>query len=104
MSNPEAKSVFDDLESLRVIEAVGPGIVREVDPHIPLGRPGPQTFFQVDPHPEMSLTTTLVFDSQGIGKEPYLVVPEMRPALIELIRPTLLMPVMTRQGVSRVWP
>jgi hypothetical protein len=98
-------SVFDNLEDLKVTSNDGGGgTIQEVLTHVPLERPKRQEFFRAHPDPDWSLTTSILFDDENFGRDAYLVMPQMRGALLGDARPVLLVPVITRQGVLKFWP
>jgi hypothetical protein len=99
-------SVFDDIEKLRLApdSLDGAGVEREVEETIPVGRPPSRPFFRVNADPKMSLETTVIIDKEEMRNDIYLVAPEMRAALAGDLRPALLVPVITRQGVLMIWP
>jgi len=97
-------SVFDNLADLALSPADGGGAMQEVLTHVPLERPKRQEFFRAHPDPAWSLTTSIVFDEENFGRDAYLVLPDMRAALLGDARPALLAPVITRQGVFKFWP
>jgi len=71
---------------------------------VPLERPKRQEFFRTNPDPAWSLTTSVLFDDENFGRDAYLVMPQMRGALLGDTRPVFLAPVITRQGVFKFWP
>jgi hypothetical protein len=105
MSETEKKtSIFDDLDALAVAPNEAAGAMQEVLTHVPLQRPGRQVFFRTNPDPSWSLTTSIVFDEEGFGRDAYLVLPQMRGELLGEVRTTLVSAIMTRQGVFQLWP
>ena len=103
----EQKSIFDDLGALRLSPSesgAGTGVDREVESTIAVRRPRPREYFRVHPDPDMSLTTTAVFDREEMRNDVFLVAPNMRDVLVGETRPVLLMPAITRQDVMFVWP
>jgi hypothetical protein len=82
----------------------GGGIDREVDPRIPVRKPSGREYFMVNPDPNMSLTTTVVFDREQMRNDVYLVTPAMRELLAGDMRPALLVPAITRQDALMIWP
>ena len=100
-------SVFDNLADLAlspVDGGGGNGLTQEVLTHVPLERPKRHEFFRTYSDPAWSLTTSIVFDDEGFGRDAYLVLPNMRATLLGDARPVLLVPVITRQGVFKYWP
>jgi hypothetical protein len=105
MTDIEKKAnVFDDIKALALSPADGGGTMREVLTHVPLERPNRQEFFRAHPDPAWSLTTSVIFDEENFGRDAYLVLPNMRAALLGDARPVLLIPLITRQGVFKYWP
>ena len=99
----DKKNIFSDLSALRLspdsATLVG---TREVLTHVPVRKPNRTDFFRVHPDPDMSLVTAVFFDKEE--NECYLVLPEMRDALLGEIKPVVLLLTITRYGVVMIWP
>jgi hypothetical protein len=107
MNNTEEKpSVFNAIEKLRLApgEFGGTGFEREVETRMPIRKPTGREFVRVNPDPAMSLTTTVVTDKEEMRNDIYLVTPDMREQLAGDVRPALLVPAITRQGLHMIWP
>jgi hypothetical protein len=101
----DKKDVFKDLNALRLAPGDGGGAgIQELLTHVPLERPRRQEFFRTHRDPDWSLTTSILFDDENFGRDAYLVMPQMRGALLGDARPVLLTPIITRQGVFKFWP
>ena len=100
----QPKSIFNDLEKLRLSEAdVGlGGLEQEVETRIATRKPSGREFFRV--HPDMALTTTILIDREEMRSDVYLVAPPMRDQLPGDLRPAVLVPAITRQGSPMIWP
>jgi hypothetical protein len=103
--NEKKPSVFADLDKLRL----APGEFRggrelEVDRRIAVRKPSAREFFRVHPDPGMSLDTTIITDRDGMQSDVFFVAPDMRTAFSADVRPALLLPTMTLQGVLMIWP
>lgn len=97
-------SVFDNLDALRL----GPDPatldgVREVLATVPVRKPKKTEFVRVHPDPAMTLDTA-VFEDKDERGETYFVLPQLRAAMIDELRPVLLMTAITRQNVTFLWP
>jgi hypothetical protein len=95
-------NIFADLEALRLAPEDATGAAREVVMHVPVRKPAKHEFFRVNPDPAMSLTTSIFTDREE--RETFLVAPDLRGALLGEMRPALLLPTTTRQGVMMIWP
>jgi hypothetical protein len=97
------KSVFDDLEALRLSpEAIASVGTREVMTTVPVRKPGRNEFVRVHDDPAMSLTTMVLEDKDD--RQTFFVAPGMWGAMAGEMRPVMLVRAITRQGVSIIWP
>ena len=97
------KNIFSDLSALRLSpDSATLFGIREVLTHVPVRKPNRHDFFRVHPDPDMSLVTAVFFDKEE--NECYLVLPEMRDALLGEIKPVVLQLTITEQGSVMIWP
>lgn len=96
--------VFDNLDNLRLSPNNPAGAAKEILTHVPLAKPSRQEFFRTHPDPDRHLTTAIIFDDEHFGRDAYLVLPAMRDELAGDVRVVHLVPIITRQGVFKLWP
>jgi hypothetical protein len=97
-------SLFKDLEALKISpEALsGSGSAREVLTQVPVRKPNRHEFIRTHPDPGMSLATTVYTDKET--RETFLVLPNMRNALLGEAKVVLIVTAITRQHVVILWP
>jgi hypothetical protein len=102
--SPAAGSnIFADLDSLRLSsDAAAVAGTVEVLSHVPIRKPNRHEFVRTSSEPEMWFGTGIFEDKEE--RETFFVTPGMREALVGEIKPVLLVPTMTRQGVLLLWP
>jgi hypothetical protein len=95
--------IFDNLAALR-LEPDAAALVGAVEvlAHVPVRRPGPTEWLRVHPDADMTLATSFYVDREN--RETYLVVPEMREALITGVKVMLLVTAVTSRGSVFLWP
>jgi hypothetical protein len=97
------KSVFDDLEALRLSpDAIASVGTKEVMTTVPVRKPGRNEFVRVNPDPAMMLVT-MVFDDKE-ERQTFFVAPAMWGAMVDDLRPVTLVAAITRQGAQFLWP
>ena len=74
----------------------------EILSHVPVRKPNRHEFFRTRPEPEFWFDTGVFEDREE--RETFFVTPQMREALVGEIKPVLLVPTITRQGVLLLWP
>jgi hypothetical protein len=95
--------IFANLDALRLSsDAAAINGTTEILSHIPLRKPNRHEFFRTRPEPEMWFDTGIFEDKEE--REVFFVTPAMREALVGEIRPVILVPTITRQGVLLLWP
>jgi hypothetical protein len=95
--------IFANLDALRLSsDAAAISGTTEILSHIPLRKPNRHEFFRTRPEPEMWFDTGIFEDKEE--REVFFVTPAMREALVGEIRPVILVPTITRQGVLLLWP
>jgi hypothetical protein len=95
--------IFANLDALRLSsDAAAINGTTEILSHIPLRKPNRHEFFRTRPEPEMWFDTGIFEDKEE--REVFFVTPTMREALVGEIRPVILVPTITRQGVLLLWP
>jgi hypothetical protein len=98
-----AESIFADIEALRLSpNAAAVAGTIEILSHVPVRKPNRHEFVRVRPEPEFWFSTGVFEDKEE--RETFIVAPSMRDALVGEIKPVLLVPTMTRQGVLLLWP
>jgi hypothetical protein len=98
-----AASVFDNLEALRLSPEDAATIgTREILSRVPVRKPSRTEFFRVHPDPDMQFATGVFVDRED--RETYFVTPELRGEMAGEWRPMMLVTVVTRQGVTLLWP
>jgi hypothetical protein len=94
---------FSEIDSLRLSpDAPAVGGTTEVLSHIPVRKPNRHEFVRTPHQPEYWFDTGVFEDKEE--REIFFVVPRMREALLGEIKPVLLVPTITRQGVLILWP
>lgn len=103
-SNPiPAQNIFANLDALRLSpDAAAVAGTQEILSHVPIRKPNRHEFVRTRPEPEFWFDTGVFEDKEE--RETFFVTPPMREALVGEIRPVLLVPAMTRQGVLLLWP
>ena len=100
---PAPADIFTNLDALRLSpDAASIAGTSEVLSHIPVRKPNRHEFFRTRAESEMWFDTVTFEDKEE--RETFFVTPQMREALVGEIRPVLLVPTMTRQGVLLLWP
>ena len=95
--------IFTNLDALRLSsDAAAINGTTEILSHIPLRKPNRHEFFRTRVEPEMWFDTGIFEDKEE--REVFFVTPAMREALVGEIRPVILVPTITRQGVLLLWP
>jgi len=95
--------IFANLDALRLSpDAASVNGTTEVLSHIPLRKPNRHEFFRTRVEPESWFDTGIFEDKEE--REVFFVTPAMREALVGEIRPVILVPTLTRQGVLLLWP
>jgi hypothetical protein len=95
--------IFADLDALRLSpDAAAVAGTTEILSHVPIRKPNRHEFVRTRPEPEFWFDTGVFEDKEE--RETFFVTPAMREALVGEIRPVLLVPTMTRQGVLLLWP
>jgi hypothetical protein len=95
--------IFTNLDALRLSPgAAAVSGTTEVLSHVPLRKPNRHEFFRTRVEPEMWFDTGIFEDKEE--REVFFVTPAMREALVGEIRPVILVPTITRQGVLLLWP
>jgi hypothetical protein len=95
--------IFANLDALRLSpDAAAINGTTEILSHIPLRKPNRHEFFRTRPEPQMWFDTGIFEDKEE--REVFFVAPAMREALVGEIRPVILVPTITRQGVLLLWP
>jgi hypothetical protein len=98
-----ANNIFANLDALRLSpDAAAVAGTSEVLSHVPIRKPNRHEFFRTRPEPQMWFDTGIFEDKEE--RETFFVTPAMREALVGEIKPVLLVPTMTRQGVMLLWP
>ena len=98
-----SNNIFANLDALRLSpDAAAVCGTTEVLSHIPLRKPNRHEFFRTRVEAEMWFGTGIFEDKEE--REVFFVTPAMREALIGEIRPVVLCPAITRQGVLLLWP
>ncbi len=96
-------NIFANLDALRLSpDAAAVGGTTEILSHIPLRKPNRHEFFRTRAEPEMWFDTGIFEDREE--REVFFVTPAMREPLVGEIRPVILVPSITRQGVLLLWP
>ena len=108
-SADEGDDLFGNLDRLRVPQDyAGSGAVAKAQGVIAVCKPNKQWFIRTHPDPAMRIEIVLLEFSEGIGKELFLVHPEMRdrlpPGTEHHAKPRLLITSITRQGTLFLWP
>jgi hypothetical protein len=94
---------FADLEAVRLSpEDMADFSAREILTRIPVRRPKRKEFVRCHPDPTRTVAVSLLFDD-GDG-EAYFVAPNMRTALADDSKSTLLQLAMTHDGTLIIWP
>jgi hypothetical protein len=97
------KNIFANLDALRLsADAAAVVGTSEILSHVPIRKPNRHEFFRTRPEPGMWFDTGVFEDKEE--RETFFVTPAMREALVGEIKPVLLVPTMTRQGVLLLWP
>jgi hypothetical protein len=98
-----ANNLFANLDALRLSpDAAVVAGTSEILSHVPIRKPNRHEFFRTRPEPEMWFDTGVFEDREE--RETFFVTPSMREALVGEIKPVLLVPSITRQGVLLLWP
>jgi hypothetical protein len=97
------QNIFANLEALRLSpDAAAVAGTSEILSHVPIRKPNRHEFFRTRSEPEFWFGTGIFEDKEE--REVFFVTPGMREALVGEIKPVLLVPAMTRQGVLLLWP
>jgi hypothetical protein len=100
---PVPTDIFANLDALRLSpDAAAVDGTIEILSHVPVRKPTRHEFFRTHPDSEMALDTGVFEDKEE--RETFLVTPQMRDVLVGEIKPVLLVPTITRQGVLLLWP
>jgi hypothetical protein len=100
---PEPLDIFTNLDALRLSsDAAAFGGTSEILSHVPVRKPNRHEFFRTRPETEFWFDTGVFEDKEE--REIFFVTPKMREALVGEIKPVLLVPTITRQGVLILWP
>jgi hypothetical protein len=100
---PEAVDIFTNLDALRLSsDAAAFDGTSEILSHTPVRKPNRHEFFRTRPEPDFWFDTGVFEDKEE--RETFFVTPKMRDALAGEIKPVLLVPTITRQGVLILWP
>jgi len=95
--------IFSNLEALRLSpDAAAFEGTSEILSHVPVRKPNRHEFFRTRAEPEYWFDTGIFEDKEE--RETFFVTPPMREALVGEIKPVLLVPTITRQGVVLLWP
>jgi hypothetical protein len=95
--------IFDDIDALRLSpDAAAVAGTTEILSHVPVRKPSRHEFFRTRPDAESWFDTGVFEDKEE--HETFFVTPRMREALVGEIKPVLLVPTITRQGVLLLWP
>jgi hypothetical protein len=95
--------IFSNLDALRLsADAAAVVGTSEILSHVPVRKPNRHEFFRTRPEPEFWFDTGVFEDREE--RETFFVTPRMREALVGEIKPVLLVPTITRQGVLILWP
>jgi hypothetical protein len=93
--------IFANLDALRLSpDAAAVMGTSEILSHVPVRKPNRHEFVRTRPEPEYWFDTGVFEDKEE--RETFFVTPRMREALVGEIKPVLLVPTITRQGV--LWP
>jgi hypothetical protein len=98
---PVQADIFSNLDALRLDAAAVAG-TSEILSHVPVRKPNRHEFFRTRAEPEFWFDTGVFEDKEE--RETFFVTPRMREALVGEIKPVLLVPTITRQGVLILWP
>ncbi len=102
-NRPAPADIFTNLEALRLsADAASIAGTSEVLSHVPVRKPNRHEFFRTRPAADFWFDTAVFEDREE--RETFFVAPPMREALVGEIRPVLLVPTITRQGVLLLWP
>ena len=100
---PGSVDIFADLDALRLSsDAAAFDGTSEILSHVPVRKPNRHEFVRTRVEPENWFDTGIFEDKEE--RETFFVAPQMREALVGEIKPVLLVPTMTRQGVLILWP
>jgi hypothetical protein len=95
--------IFSNIEALRLSpDAASVVGTSQVLSHIPVRKPNRHEFFRTRPDEDFWFDTGVYEDKEE--RETFFVTPRMREALVGEIKPVLLVPTITRQGVLLLWP
>jgi hypothetical protein len=99
----DSNNIFANLDALR-LSPDDPAVAgtSEILSHVPVRKPDRHEFFRTRSEPEFWFGSGIFEDKEE--REVFFVAPRMRDALVGEIKPVLLVPVMTRQGVMLLWP
>lgn len=102
--NPiSANNIFANLDALRLSpDAAAVAGTSEILSHVPIRKPNRHEFFRTPMAPDMWFGTGIFEDKEE--REIFFVTPAMREALVGEIKPVVLVPAITRQGVLLLWP
>ena len=100
---PRSVDIFTNLDALRLSsDAAAFDGTSEILSHTPVRKPNRHEFFRTRPEPDFWFDTGVFEDKEE--RETFFVTPKMRDALAGEIKPVLLVPTITRQGVLILWP
>ena len=100
---PVQGDIFANLDALRLsADAAAVMGTSEMLSHVPVRKPNRHEFVRTRPEPEFWFDTGVFEDREE--RETFFVAPRMREALVGEIKPVLLVPTITRQGVLILWP
>lgn len=95
--------IFDKIDDLRLTpDAASVAGTIEILSHVPVRKPNRYEFFRTPTDHDMWFGTGVFEDKQE--RETFFVTPRMREQLVGEIKPVLLVPTITRQGVLLLWP
>ena len=100
---PAQADIFTNLDALRLSpDAAAVAGTTEILTHVPVRKPNRHEFVRTRPEPEFWFDTGVFEDKEE--RETFFVAPRMREVLLGEIKPVLLVPTITRQGVLVLWP
>jgi hypothetical protein len=101
--NQGSADIFTNLDSLRLAtDAAAFDGTSEILSHVPVRKPNRHEFFRTRQESEFWFDTGVFEDKEE--RDTFFVTPRMREALVGEIKPVLLVPTVTRQGVVLLWP
>lgn len=94
---------FADIEAALGLEDDGMQ-VSEVLATVECRKPRPTEFFRRHVDPDTTRTAYVFLDREEIGSPAYLVLPAVRPLIVDHLRPVMLTYCVNRQGEPFIWP